>query len=222
MEAMKKKSEKNKERALKVLAIVASARKKGVVASLAAGVLKGAEEVGAETETINLYDYDLRYCRGCWACERKKRCVLDDDFGEIFEKVLEADILILAAPVYWSNVPGIMKTFFDRQCGLAVNHGEGKMLFGMRVPLGFKPEESVAGKKIVLVAACTAPWPFNILLDESRGALRAMKNYTRKIKGTIAGKIVYTDSRFQNVKGKRKRYEKKAYTLGLRVARSGM
>ena len=207
---------------LKVLAVVATARKKGIVASLAAHVLKGAEKVGAETEMINLYDYDLLYCRGCWACETKKRCVLGDDFGEIFKKVLEADILVLAAPVYWSNVPGIMKTFFDRQCGLAINHGDGKMVFGRRVPLGFEPRDSVAGKKIVLVAACTAPWPFNILLDESRGAIRAMKNYTRKIKGTIAGKIVYTDTRFANMEGKRKRYEKKAYALGFRVARSGV
>ena len=222
MEAMKKKSEKNKEKVLKVLAVVATARKKGLVASLATAVLKGAETVGAETETINLYDYDLLYCRGCWACETKKRCVLDDDFGEIFKKILEADILVLAAPVYWSNVPGIMKSFFDRQCGLAVDHGEGTVVFGMRIPLGFKPAASIAGKKIVLVTACTAPWPFNMLLDESRGAIGAMKNYTRKIKGTIAGKIVYTDSRFENVKGKRKRYEEKAYTLGLRVARSGM
>ncbi len=222
MGTLKKKFRKDKEKGLKVLAIVATARKRGLVAYLAANVLRGAEAAGAETETIHLYDHDLRYCRGCWACERKKRCVLDDDFREIYERVLEADILVLAAPVYWSNVPAIMKTFFDRQCGLAMNHGEGKMIFGMRVPLGFKPERSIAGKKIVLVTACTTPWPFNILLDESRGAIRAMKNYTRKIKGTIAGKIVYTDTRFKNMEGKRKRYEKKAYTLGLRVARSRM
>jgi len=201
----------------KVLAIVATKRKKGIVSTLAEKVLAGAKAQGHATEMINLYDYKLDYCIGCWACEKKGHCVLKDDFGEIFEKVKAADALVLAAPVYWSNVPGIMKTFFDRQCGSALFHGDGKVVLGRRLLLVMGPRPGIAGKKAVLITVCTAPWPYTIFVDESRGAINAMRNYTRKIEAAIMAKLVFTDSRFLNVKGKLERYEQKAYAIGQKI-----
>ena len=199
----------------KIVAVVATKRKNGLVSTLASKVLEGAASNGHDTELINLYDYKMDYCIGCWACEKKGCCVLKDDFNAIFEKVKASDALILAAPVYWSNVPGIMKTFFDRQCGSVISHGgNGKVILGIRLPLGFGPREGVAGKKAVFVSACTAPWPYTMIIDESKGAIRALRNYTRKIGADIVAKLVYTDSRFKNVKGKKERYEKKAYAIG--------
>lgn len=199
---------------MNILAIVGTRRKNGLVSRLAARILEGAGERGHATELINLYDHTIEYCLGCWACERKGKCVLPDDFNMIFEKVKGADVLVLASPTYWSNVSGIMKTFFDRQCGLAMSHGDGRNIFGRTVPLGFGPREHMRGKKAILITACTAPWPFNVLLDESRSAVRAMTHYTRKIEARVVGTIVFTDSRFLNMEGKEKRYLDKALKLG--------
>ncbi len=201
-----------------ILAIVGTSRPNGVVSILAKKVLEGASASGGKTELVNLYNYKIDYCRGCWACETKGKCVLKDNFNLIFEKVKRADVLVLAAPTYWSNVPGIMKTFFDRQCGLGMHHGEGKVLFGMRVPIGLGPKKEMKNKKVVLITACTTPWPFNFIMDESRGTIRAMKNYTRKIKAKLIAKIIFTDSRFMNMKDKKQKYEYKAFKIGKNLA----
>lgn len=211
--------ENKKKPPLSVLAIVATARKKGLVSSLAQKVLEGANEAGHTTEFVNLYHYKIDYCRGCWMCETKGKCVLKDDFNILFEKVKNADVLVLAAPTYWSNVPGIMNPFFDRQYGLAMHHGEGKVLFGKRLPLGFGPRKEMRGKKVILITACTTPFPFNFLMDESRGAIRAVKNYTRKIKAKVIAKVIFTDSRFLNYKGKREKLENKCIEIGKKFRR---
>ncbi len=202
---------------MNLLAIVGTKRKNGLVSALASKVLEGAKANGHTTSLINLYDYKLDYCLGCWSCERNGKCVLKDDFNLIFEKVKDADVLVLASPTYWSNVSGIMKTFFDRQCGLAMSHGEGKELFGKKLPLGFGPRARMEGKKAIFITSCTTPWPFNLLMDESKNTLRAMNHYTRKIKAKVISKIVFTDSRFLNLKRKKNKYLGKAWEIGLKL-----
>ena len=204
---------------MKVLAIVATKRKSGIISKMTENILKGAKVSGNKTELVNLYDFKLEYCLGCWGCERKGKCVLKDDFNEIFEKVKDADLLILSAPTYWSNVPGIMKTFFDRHCGVAMLHGEGKVIFGKCLPIGFGPKKEMKGKKAIFVTACTTPAPFHILLDESRNTFKAMHHYTRKIKAKTIAKIVFTDSKFLNAKNKLKKYENKAYKIGISIGK---
>lgn len=202
---------------MKVLAIVATRRKNGLVSSLADKVLEGALSIGHETEMLNLYDCKIDYCLGCWGCTRKGRCVLNDDFNSIYEKVKNADVLVLASPTYWSNISGIMKSFFDRQCGMAMSHSEGKSILGKRLPLGFGPKEEMRGKKTIFITACTTPSPFNFLLDESKNTVRAMHHYTRKIKAKVISKIIYSDSRFLNNKSKYDRYLNMAYKIGRKV-----
>ena len=202
---------------MNVLAIVGTKRKNGLVSTLASRILEGAKENGHTTNLMNLYDYKLDYCLGCWSCERKGKCILKDDFNLIFEKVKEAEVLVLASPTYWSNVSGIMKTFFDRQCGLAMSHGEGRKLFGKKFPLGFGPRAHMESKKAILITACTTPWPFNVFMDESKNTLRAMNHYTRKIKAKVISKIVFTDSRFLNLKRKENKYLNKALKIGLNL-----
>ena len=202
---------------MKILAIVATRRKKGLITKITSKVLEGAKSSNHETELINLYDYRIEYCLGCWGCERKGVCVLNDDFNLIFEKVKKADVLILSSPSYWSNVSGIMKSFFDRQCGLAMSHSDGKMIFGKRLPIGFGPKTEMKGKKAIFITACTTPFPFNFIMDESRNVIRAMHHYTRKIKAKVISKIIYTDSRFLNIKSKHDKYLHKAYVIGKKI-----
>ncbi len=57
-----------KERELRVLAVVGTSRKNGLVSRMCEKVLEGAADNGHETELINLYDYNIGWCTGCWAC----------------------------------------------------------------------------------------------------------------------------------------------------------
>lgn len=101
-----------------ILGINASPRKHGNTSKMLSIALKAAESEGARVEAIHLYDYRIKPCMGCLSDEPKKcryPCVInDDDMGVLYEKVLEADGLIIASPIYWFNVPGQLKNFIDR------------------------------------------------------------------------------------------------------------
>ena len=77
-------------------------------------------EKGFELEVIHLAGKNIEYCTGCAFCMEKGRCWIDDDHREITARLLEADGIILASPVYFLQVTGQMKTFIDRS--LAFGH----------------------------------------------------------------------------------------------------
>ena len=77
-------------------------------------------EEGLELEVIELAGKNIEYCKGCAFCMEKGRCWIDDDHRKILEKLLDADGVILASPVYFLQVTGQMKTFLDRS--LAFGH----------------------------------------------------------------------------------------------------
>jgi multimeric flavodoxin WrbA len=68
------------------------------------------------TEILDIVDFQIRYCTGCDACVRKKPCPESehDDMPKIEEKLAQADGIIIAAPSYFTSVPGILKDFIDR------------------------------------------------------------------------------------------------------------
>lgn len=73
---------------------------------------------GFDFEEVLLQDKQIGYCQGCGLCIEKGKCWQSDDHRQITEKLLEADGIILASPVYFLHVPGQMKTFLDRCLGL--------------------------------------------------------------------------------------------------------
>ncbi len=101
-----------------ILGINGSPRKHGNAFKLLSLALKAAEAEGAKTEVVHLYDYEIKPCIGCLSDELRKckyPCVIeDDDMGTLYEKVLKADGMIIASPVYWFNVSGQLKNFIDR------------------------------------------------------------------------------------------------------------
>jgi multimeric flavodoxin WrbA len=100
---------------MKILAIHGSPRTiRSTTRKLAALVLEGAAEAGAETEMIDLADYRVTPCTACDACSLNGICVHEDDVPAIVELMKEADGIIFGSPVYIDNVSGQMKLFFDR------------------------------------------------------------------------------------------------------------
>lgn len=82
--------------------------------SLADSFLRGAKEAGHHVEKISLRDKRLGFCRGCLACRHTERCVIEDDGNFIAGKLLAADVIVFATPIYYYGMSGQMKTVLDR------------------------------------------------------------------------------------------------------------
>lgn len=77
-------------------------------------VLKAAENDGAEIELIDLYKHDIEYCKSCFQCHVSGKCIYNDDFQSIFDKIQDADGLVIGAPVFYAHVGAKLKTLIDR------------------------------------------------------------------------------------------------------------
>lgn len=104
---------------MKIVAVNGSARRDWNTGKVLNSAVEGAVSAGAEVEVFNLYDLDYKGCRSCFECKRKGgesygKCVCRDGLTELLEKAREADGLILASPIYFSEVSGEMKSFLER------------------------------------------------------------------------------------------------------------
>ena len=88
--------------------------------------MNGAEEAGAETENIILAEKNIRYCKGKFECWLKTpgKCTLHDDMDDLLAKFMTSDIVVFACPVYFDNVPALMKKFIDRLSPILLPHFE--------------------------------------------------------------------------------------------------
>lgn len=100
---------------MKVLAINSSARKDGNTAILIDHVFQELNKAGIETELVLLAGQIIEPCKACWACQGMKNCVhKKDTFCNTFEKMVEADGILLGSPVYTANVSANMQAFLER------------------------------------------------------------------------------------------------------------
>jgi len=98
----------------KVLVLSASPRKGGNSDLLCDQFLLGAKEAGKQTEKIFLRDKEIGYCTGCESCYISHKCVQKDDMAEILEKMIAADVIVMATPVYFYTMDAQIKTLIDR------------------------------------------------------------------------------------------------------------
>jgi len=75
---------------------------------------EGARSAGNEVEKISLTGKNIQFCKGCFACQKLGCCVIKDDVNDITAKVLEADVVVWATPIYYYEMSGQMKTLIDR------------------------------------------------------------------------------------------------------------
>jgi multimeric flavodoxin WrbA len=108
---------------MRILGVVGSPRVEGNTERVVAEALKAAEEDGAETELLRLADRDVKPCDACLSCRKTGECRIPDDFTSIFEKMVQADGIILASPVYFSSATPQMKALIDRAGYLSVAKG---------------------------------------------------------------------------------------------------
>ena len=98
----------------KVLVISSSLRPNSNSNALADAFAEGAASAGNEVEKISLRGKNIGFCRGCLACQKLGHCVINDDAPEITEKMLHADVLVFATPIYYYEMSGQLKTLLDR------------------------------------------------------------------------------------------------------------
>lgn len=97
-----------------VLVISASPRKGGNSDTLCDQFILGAREAGNQAEKIFLASKNIGYCKGCGVCNTAHKCVQKDDMEVILGKMVEADAIVMATPVYFYTMDAQMKTMIDR------------------------------------------------------------------------------------------------------------
>lgn len=140
---------------MKVLIISSSPRKGGNSDVLCEQFARGAAEAGHEVEKVNLREKKLFPCRACCGCMEHHVCVIKDDMAEIFPKLVAADVIVLASPVYFYSLCSQMKMLIDR---CLVDH------------------KSIAGKQFYFIITAADPRheAANETLAAFRGFLRCL------------------------------------------------
>jgi len=134
---------------MKVCILMGSPRKEGNTAALMKPFVKALQEKQADVEIFDVYDMDLRPCVACRTCQKDWSvfgCPQDDDMQKLFDVVMDADLLVLASPIYsWYCTPP-MKNVMDR------------LVYGMNKYYGEEMGPSIwAGKKMALISTCGYP-----------------------------------------------------------------
>jgi multimeric flavodoxin WrbA len=132
---------------MKIVAVLGSPRPQGSSARLAQAFLDAAQELGAAIQVHRLNQMEFQGCQGCATCKTESEaCIFEDDLAPVLAAIKEADLLLLASPVYFGDISGQLKCFFDRTYSY-INPD-----FSSRVP---------PGKQAVMVLVQASPDPFS-------------------------------------------------------------
>lgn len=182
----------------KLLIIKSSHRKHSNSNILVEQSALAAREGGAEIEEIDLRGLTIQPCDGCDGCIRTgKYCVLQDDMQALYPKILNADALLLASPIYWFTYSAQLKLMIDRWYGL-FNH-QPDFLKGK--PVG-----------IILTYGDSDPYTSGAI-----NAIHAFESMFRYLQAPIAG-IVYATADDAGIVENQPEVMKAARELGKKLA----
>lgn len=109
---------------MKVLGIMGSPRKQSNTEILLDKALEGAREAGAEVEKVLVSKLKMSPCLEIYACRKDGNCVIKDDMQSLYDKLLEADHIIFASPIFFYGVTSQAKAIIDRCQALWVRRHE--------------------------------------------------------------------------------------------------
>ncbi len=153
----------------------------------------------AEVKTITLRDKDIHPCLGCFSCWTKTpgQCAIKDDMQEIYQDILEADVIIESIPLYFAGMPSRMRMMTER-CLLFTKRYEGSPEDSFHTILEME-EHSLKGKKMVVISSCgyvSMDTMFEGLLKEY-DLICGTGNYTRVL--CAQGELLQAGSRTRQV-----------------------
>ena len=109
---------------MKALGISGSPRVDGNCMLITGHALSAMAEEGIETELVSLSGLSILGCTACMACLKEERCTLDDDLMPVYEKMKEADGIIISTPVYFGSATALVKGLLERT-GYVVRNNRG-------------------------------------------------------------------------------------------------
>ena len=114
-------------------------------------IIEGSRNMETDITVFNLREKRISDCRGCYQCMEESTCSLQDDMTEIRGVMERSDLMVLASPLYWCGVTGLMKTFIDRL--FFYYHPKTKPLISAKKALIITPmnQKNVAHESEVLV-----------------------------------------------------------------------
>ena len=143
-----------------MLGLFGSPRRGGNTEILLEEVLRGAEKEGGKVERLYLSDFTITPCKECHGCDETGNCIILDDMEKIYPKLLEADVVILASPIFFYGVTAWTKALIDRSQALWVRKyllkepslgKEGKKRKGFFISLGATKGQKVFEGSILTV-----------------------------------------------------------------------
>lgn len=169
----------------KLLAILGGPLKDGNASKMLQTAMQAAEKNGWHVDFVWLYEQNIDWCKGCMGCKKTGVCIINDDIVPIREKLIACDAVVLAAPTYFANVPGIVKNFFDRMVGAVMDDNDSP------IP---KPRLRKT-QRYLLLTTCNTPFPFHVLAGQSSGTLKAMKEFFHISGMQKMGTVVFAGTR---------------------------
>ena len=160
---------------MKVLGLFGSPRKDGNTDLLLEEALRGAAMEGGEVERIHLGDVNIIPCKECLKCFQNGQCILLDDMQEIYPKLLKADIIIFASPIFFYGITAWAKALVDRCQALWARKyvlknrplgKEGKRTKGFFISVG-----GTKGQRVFEGAILTVKYFFDVLNADYVGEL---------------------------------------------------
>jgi multimeric flavodoxin WrbA len=131
------------ENKMKIIAVNGSPRKNWNTHILLTKALEGAQEAGAQTELINLYDLEYKGCQSCLACKvktgtRERRCVVTDGLLPVLDQIHSCDGFILGSPIYLGDVTAMMRALWERLIFQYLSYDDyAKRLFERKIKTAF-------------------------------------------------------------------------------------
>jgi multimeric flavodoxin WrbA len=161
---------------VQVLIVNASPRRDGNSQRLGQAALEGVHEAGHAGDLVHLDDHVRHFIRDCRTCrDAGGACTIDDGYERLLrERVLPADALVLATPLYWYGMSAQLKTFFDRMfCFIAASAQDNQ-----RVVAG------LVGKRLALLVASEETYP-----GASLGIVHQVQEYARYTRSQFVGVV---------------------------------
>lgn len=131
-----------------ILVISTSLRNNSNSEILANSFISGAQAAGNSVEKITLKDKNIAFCKGCLACQKTKKCIINDDAVEIADKMCNADVIVFATPIYYYEMSGQMKTLLDRANSLFARDYSFRDIYFLATAAEdgeYVPEKAVSG-----------------------------------------------------------------------------
>ncbi len=178
--------------------VLGSPRKNGNSATLARETAEGIRTAGSECESFFIHKMNIKPCDGCDSCRKniEDPCIIDDDMQIIYPKLRQADVLVIASPVYFATVSAQTKLFMDR-C----------------YALGGPVDSALKGKRIGTILTYEDPDPF---VSGAVNALRTFQDVYNYVGATIIGNVYGSALEPGEIK-KNRDVMKRAFELGKKL-----